>query len=490
MSSPDSTKYLCRSAISLPFQVNVGLVVDDVLDASILEEKYTQLIELWPHLGGSLSSIFDTRKFQCGCTADFKSRTVNKDLASFLPSWRNHSEGSTPEILIDDPASLDSEFLFQISSSSKAISKLRVTVLDDATLLGFSFYHSHADGQSSYDIIRYFCDLLSDNPLPTFVLPPDASGGRISDLVRDEPAPASTQPQPQPRPHPKIFVTKPLTALKFHAKYMLLRLSDALGLSKNLTQKTIYIPETWVDEVRARAQEELELEAGDEKSGIHLTRNDIIAAFYLKLVYSWQKPTDSPVDYLGPINYRGLLEPANTNTEIETETEKEKTTYYMHNSIIFLLAQFTTRELQTTPITQIALRIRLATLNATTNPPLIKQEILRIETELLAPAMQDIRGSVRYGAPMVSPWSTFNYTGLDFSGARARAGTKTDGRGRKPAVIFVCPNVPLTLGDLPSPIAIGVKDGKGGYWVRGANSRRGWEGFERGGGGEGLFGAA
>ncbi|KAL4868858.1 hypothetical protein BDV12DRAFT_196838 [Aspergillus spectabilis] len=450
MPPSDQNNYLCRSALALPFLVNVGLVVDDVLDASILQDKYTQLIELWPQLGGSLLTIFDTRKFQCGSTADFKSRTLNEDLSSFLPFSRPVGS-ATPKILLDDPASTDSKFFFQVSSNLKSISKLRVTILKNATLLGFSFSHALSDGKSSYDIIRYFCDLLSSKPLPTFILPPDATGERISDLLRDKaPAPASAQPGTE------TFVSSHLTALKLHAKYMLLRVGEILGLSSKLTYKTVYIPGPWVDEIRKRAQKELE--SSDEHSAVHLTRNDIIAALYLKMVYNWKKTNDSPVDYIGPINYRGLLEPSKPGT------------HYMHNSVVFLLCQFSERELQTSSIAIVAARIRLATIQYT-HPAMIRSEILHFEDRVLAPAMQDIRGGVRWGTLMATPWTTFNYTSLDFSGASRE--------GRTPSVVFVNPSVPLTLGDLPSPLAINVKDGAGGYWFRAANSQRGWETFER-----------
>ncbi|KAL2835580.1 hypothetical protein BJY01DRAFT_252540 [Aspergillus pseudoustus] len=451
MASSDQTKYICSSAMSLPFMVNIGLVVDDVLDAPILRAKYAQLVNLWPLLGGRLLSKLDMRRFQCGSTVDFAERTVRKDLAWFLPfSWR---PGSSPRIIFDDMASIDEKFLFAASGSSSSTSKLRVTILNDATLLCFSFSHALCDGQSAFDIISCYCDLLSEKPIPKFVLPPDATGKRISDLVRK----ATTEPLPS-QPEQDIFVTNPLTVLKFQAKYLLLRLGELLGLSPVLTHRTVHLPGTWVDDVRSRAQKELE--ASGEHLGMHLTRNDIIVALYLKLVYGPKKPNNDPVDYIGPINYRDLLEPSS-----------EPDTYYTHNSITFLLCQFSERELQTESITRVAAKIRMATIRYR-HPTSIKREISRFEDKVLAPAMQDSRGGVKWGIPMLSPWTTFNYTSLDFSGA-------SRGQARKPAVVFANPSIPLTLGTLPSPMAINQKDGAGGYWLRGANTQSGWEAFER-----------
>ncbi|KAL2785409.1 hypothetical protein BJX66DRAFT_314921 [Aspergillus keveii] len=449
MEASDQTKYVCSSAMSLPFDVNIGIVVDGVLDASILRDTYARLIELSPVLGGKLLSKLDMRHFQCGSNVDFEERTLKQDLAAVLPfSWR---AGSAPRIIFDDPAGLDEKYLFNVSSSSTSVMKLRVTTLNDATLLCFSFTHALCDGQSAYNVISYFSDLLSDKPVPKFVLPPDATGTRISDLVRK----VSTEPLPT-QPEQDIFVTNRLTVLKFQAKYLLLRLSELLGLSPLLTHRTVHLPGTWVDDVRSRAQKELE--SSGEYLGMHLTRNDIITALYLKLVYCAKKPTDDPVDYIGPINYRSLLEPS------------EPDTYYPHNSITFLLCQFSERELQTESITRVAARLRMATIRYR-HPASIKREISRFEEKLVAPAMQDSRGGVKWGVPMVSPWTTFEYTGLDFSGASREK--------RKPNVVFVNPSVPLTLGRLPSPIALNLKDGAGGYWLRGANTRVGWEAFEK-----------
>jgi hypothetical protein len=88
--------------------------------------------------------------------------------------------------------------------------------------------------------------------------------------------------------------------------------------------------------------------------------------------------------------------------------------------------------------------------------------------------MRDIRGSIQWGSAMVSPWTTFDYTSLDFSGA-----VPAYDEGHVPSVVFVNANVSLMFASFPSPFAITVKNGAGGYWFRGANTKRGWEHFER-----------
>jgi len=73
--------------------------------------------------------------------------------------------------------------------------------------------------------------------------------------------------------------------------------------------------------------------------------------------------------------------------------------------------------------------------------------------------------------PVISSWTTFEYNGMDF--ANALKGGRREGVGK---VVFTLPKVALPLGITVAPLAIVVKDGKGGYWLRANLSRRGWRG--------------
>ncbi|KAL4869888.1 hypothetical protein BDV12DRAFT_70476 [Aspergillus spectabilis] len=54
--STDRRKFISKSSIPLLYNINIGLVVDDVLDTTILQNKYAQLIGSSPVLGGVLRS--------------------------------------------------------------------------------------------------------------------------------------------------------------------------------------------------------------------------------------------------------------------------------------------------------------------------------------------------------------------------------------------------------------------------------------------------
>ncbi|RDW67464.1 uncharacterized protein DSM5745_09330 [Aspergillus mulundensis] len=443
---------LCSSSsVPLTLDVNIGLVVDDVLDPAVLLEKWTQLIRSSPVMGGLLESKTETRRLIRGSLVDFDSRILNDTLNSILPfSWHGQSRPST---LHENVSDIDDKFLFNPTYNPKPVCLLRATILNDATILCFSFVHSLFDGQSCFDIIHFFCDLLSDKPIPKLALSPDMTGIRMSELIRE-----TTISDEEPRmPREDVFITSRLGQLKLYAKALVETTVELFTRSEKLTQRLIHLPGAWVDEVRASAQKELDMD--DEYPGVRLTRNDIIAALYLKMVYSSTKPSNNPVDFYGPLNYRSLL-------GLSDET------HYTHNSIITLRCPFSEREIQDASIAQIAEKIRLATMQYK-HPAVVKNELRANEDRVLAPAIVKVRGSIQRSVPYITPWTTFQYADLDFSGASAR---KT---GRNASVVFVNPQFRLLNGqEQPTLFLTTLKDCSGGYWLRGSNTASGWEAFE------------
>jgi hypothetical protein len=79
---------------------------------------------------------------------------------------------------------------------------------------------------------------------------------------------------------------------------------------------------------------------------------------------------------------------------------------------------------------------------------------------------------VRYAfISFFSSWTTFNYNGLDLSGALPEASRSQD-QGK---VVFTQPLAALPLGVKMSPFAISLKDGNGGYWLRSALTMSSWK---------------
>ncbi|CAG8068284.1 unnamed protein product [Penicillium nalgiovense] len=143
-----SSKYACKSVSSLGSYSTIytGLIVDAVLDSSILKEKLTELVGLWPILGGDL--IRDTKpwSFTCGSTVDYASRAIDQPLATHLPI--HHEQHSKDPSIMESPelSAVDEKFIFNVSPSPVNSFRLRVTLLQDTTLLCFGISHHICDG--------------------------------------------------------------------------------------------------------------------------------------------------------------------------------------------------------------------------------------------------------------------------------------------------------------------------------------------------------
>ncbi|KAL2814720.1 hypothetical protein BDW59DRAFT_167072 [Aspergillus cavernicola] len=140
----------------------------------------------------------------------------------------------------------------------------------------------------------------------------------------------------------------------------------------------------------------------------------------------------------------------------------------LHDLIVFLRCPLSERQVQRESNAKVAERIRLATI-AYKYPAVVKCEVRFIENQVLAPSLPQLHGRAK-SFSLVSPWTTFNFAGLDFSG--------TSRQGRNPSVVFVNPDVNVNSGTLLSPLLVTLKDGSGGYWLRGGNTAAGWEDFD------------
>jgi hypothetical protein len=128
-------------------------------------------------------------------------------------------------------------------------------------------------------------------------------------------------------------------------------------------------------------------------------------------------------------------------------------------------------EFQSSPLASLAASIRTTVLRSK-QPANIKANLQFQEehaTELVAPGAKGMRLD---RLPFVSSWTREEYAGMDFSGAMAGGGKVAE----KAKVVFVQPKVALPLGIMVDPLAIVVKDGQGGYWLRANLSKSGWKG--------------
>lgn len=355
----------------------------------------------------------------------------------------------SPEI-----SAVDEKFIFDVPPNPANSFRLRVTLLQDATLLCFGIAHHICDGNDCWEVVKVFCVLLSNKPIPLFALPPDAGDVRMSDLMKVKNECTETESSFYYQTHAQNYDSGIFKLAMTVWHVLLTLLAMKFGFLEELTTKFIYIPGAWVDELRVKSQGELE----DCSPEIQLTRNDIIAAWYLKSIYSHQPAATSPnpVDYLGVINFRRFLEPPKAGT------------YYIRCSVGALRCKFSVQQLKEESVAEIARDIRLTTLQYTSTGS-VCQSLRFSEDHTSKTLTLALRGSGNLACAVVSHWTTFDYTGLDFSGANLR--------GQKVSVIFVNSMI-VNEWDLKiAPVAVVMKNGSGGYWIRAANTFTGWSRF-------------
>ncbi|TFK35478.1 hypothetical protein BDQ12DRAFT_668565 [Crucibulum laeve] len=429
-----------------------GLVVSGVLDVAMLETKHRELVSLWPVLGGKLVTTTQPYSFTTGNTVDFGSRQLSCSVYDLhLPNLRDTSSDKPTYITlnpdVDDLFHYDTIPFFNIVEQ---LFTLRVTVLNDATLLAFRVPHHFADGRSTFDIIEAYCNLISGKPIARITLPPHVP---LSTMVhgRDELPPSV--PANAPFIHPaENFTTGALSYVSFVGKVIYKVLAPKLGIDEPNEEKYIHLPASFVLDLQSTSQIQLDQAAklGELKEGVGLTltKNDVITAWLLRRSYA-HVPADSstPFDLIYNFNYRQAL------------IQPEAGTNFIFNGFYNLRAHFTSiGELKTIPFYRVALAIRLCCIR-NKQPSAVRTSLEFWEKNrssrlsLAGPYQLD-------NLPNVSPWTTFGYNELDFSSA-LRYGEKGNGK-----VVLTVPCSMLPMRMMMKPFIMLMKDGQGGYWAR------------------------
>nr|QDO73506.1 PeniE [Penicillium griseofulvum] len=477
-----SAEYTCRSTNPWADSSTIyaGLVVNAVLDLDILHEKQKELISLWPILGGTVVQSTKPWSFTCGSNVDFESRTLDETVSTHFPNnWGNMTGPSASTTL--DPAIVDAKFLFAIKPAPSTIFRIRVTVLRDATLVCFGITHQVTGAGGCFEVVSAFCDLLANRAIPHFALPPDARGLKLSDHITGGDDNVTSDELGDFEPPEKNWNIGVVKAATMMWRVLIAQFWKTLGLREKLTEKYIHLPGDWVDEVRNQAQKELS--SLPESSDVELTRNDIISAWYLKTIHGPSSSSGcdtTPVDFYVAINYKGLLNPNTTGGCSEKgPSAEQQQTQYLHHSVAIFRCMFSAYQLQNDSISSIAWRIRRATLHYK-QPSSIKKYVRFVEKNNSNLLVVDIRASNPFSMVGLSSWTTYNYMALDFSGAIGDRKAPQDGV----RVTFVNP---LALSPISGLTLYTLKDGKGGYVIRTANTKTQWKQLEKSSSMENLF---
>ncbi|KAL2010336.1 hypothetical protein VTN00DRAFT_6143 [Thermoascus crustaceus] len=353
-----------------------------------------------------------------------------------------------------DIEEVDKKFVFDMPVLPDNVFLLRVTVLRDATLLSFGISHRLADATAQHQVIKAFCDLLSGNSIPELILPPDARGTNMSELVIPD-TKASDIPSVDYKTHQDNFMGGFFPLVKLVLKTLWTEVLRMIGLRERLEGKFVYLPGPWVNGVRNAALETLKTQIQPKQhDGVEPTKNDIITTWLLKTIHDRVQRSDDPVDFYGPLNYRSAIPPPPAGTT------------WIHDSVGPLRHQLTVAQIQTESIATFARGLRLTTLRYKQASSI--REYLRFcedhVTETLIPRVR--KPSWNLPLTVVSSWTTLDFAALDFSGAAPEK--------KEAKVIFVNPIARgMRSGFWPS--AFTIKDKDGGYWVRAYMTPSAWQ---------------
>ncbi|GLA40476.1 hypothetical protein AnigIFM63309_008310 [Aspergillus niger] len=460
----EEIKYRCRTVHPLTCNAMVftGLIVDAQLDEVVLRQTAAQLVKAWPALGGQLYRSSRPYALSSGSTVDFESRTLPKSATSWKRGILHSRECNQPTISGSlDPEELDDAFIFDVPGAPANVFLIRATLFRDATLLCFGISHHLADGTAAYDVIGAYCDLLAGRPIPSLLLPPDACGQRMSDQVLLNDKHGSSLRSITYAEHLANFTAGFWPILLLMIRVILCLLLRKLCLQETLEERYIYLPDDWVGAVHKGALGTLAaMPLGAQPLWDNQpTRNNIINAWFLKLVYSAIPSSRADIYFYGPLSYRCVVEPPQPGT------------YWIHNSIGLVRHKLSVAQIQNEPVAMLAGRLRLASLRFTC-PASIKAFLQMCEDHASQQMLPRIPAKGRIPMVMVTTWTGFDFACLDFSSAACD-------RSKPAKVLFVHPLVrSLRQGVWPSAYTLKSAQG-GGYWLRAWNTLSGWKKFSQ-----------
>ncbi|KAF8990939.1 hypothetical protein BDQ17DRAFT_1433427 [Cyathus striatus] len=459
--------------------VFIGLVVSGILDIPKLENAHRELVCLWPALGGELVISKTPYEFTSGDIVNFNSRHLSLTRAELpLVTTTQTSSNSKPTVY---RMAEESDKLFHFDTMEKfpppdTIFALRVTVLLDATLLGFRLTHHLCDGEACFDVVKAYSDLINGRRVPELVPPPDIESYLSEQVHGEDCSPPTVSPDNSAWIEKNLSVG--VVAILMYTYVLVVRLIMVrLGLRESDEERMIHLPVDFVAKLREECQGEIDAAYEREKpdvKGLEVTRNNVITAWLLKSLYSKFAPsTKIGLDISISINYRPYISSPLPNTK------------YLHNSFYNTRTPFASlAQFQSLSTSQVALELK-KTCVRNKQPSVVRSNINFLErvNAVATPHPPDrILGiRVEHEMPMFSHWTTFQYHLLDFSGALVdfdQNELQRDGRTGSGKVVYTLPSAVFPYGFKMRPLGFFVKDGMGGYWLRMRLSMTGWKGVE------------
>lgn len=289
---------LSPSPSSSQTNIFVGLIIDAVLDEDVLTAKAEELIQRWPSLGGTVvTKNTIPHSLTMAGPLNFASRHMDENLSTIFPfdiSFENKDD--QPEIR-SAKLSTSNESLFHwggsvrvLHASADTLLALRITILRDATLLGFRTSHHFVDADSTFTIVKAYCSLINNEDIPELTLPPDVITPMSTLVCQEEKAYPLANIESQPLPPPsELYPLGLFKLLRWAVPIMLQTLLQKYNIIERFEEKYVHLSGNFVDNLRREYQEELDKASSDglleRGAGLQISRNDVITSWFAKVRY-------------------------------------------------------------------------------------------------------------------------------------------------------------------------------------------------------------
>lgn len=286
---------------------------------------------------------------------------------------------------------------------------LRVTFLENKTLLGFSMAHSVADAQSVFHVVSSYCELLKGNTTPRIHLPPDAQGVLLSDLVEDsaDQDDVKSAKHASRSDHEGVWRIGAFAIIRGFFRMFKVAVSTTLGVSAS-NERLVVIPHEWLSSLKQQEFQSCVATGQISEHDIPFSRNDLLFAMLLKGQSLYESSSSSSprkqVNAVGIFNYRQYL--ANAWAEA----------FYLYNHAAASSCNFAMTDLKDRSLGWIASRLR-ESLFFFRSASSVKAYLQYQESTPSSIKTVDSATT----AVFMSSWATFDFGNLDFSGGAAKS---------------------------------------------------------------------
>ncbi|KAK6540602.1 hypothetical protein TWF694_007997 [Orbilia ellipsospora] len=444
----------------------VGLSISGRLKVDLLEQKHRELVRLWPILGGELVTKQTPYSMTTGSKVDFKHRTIDAKLKDVTPVdfelSKEEREGTNPltrpyrsgngVLTVDD---LCFDAVAALNATVGSLFAIRVTLLQDATILAFKFAHFFVDGQGCYDIIEQYNNLLWGKSMPKAV-PPPGIHTKLSSLIAGEDTLPLASPAKGGWEYMRNWLgvgTAGWIQLIFQA--IVNDYSPMVGWGEPGIEKHVYLPPMFIEQLQKSCQTEIDT-ARPSGEDTKLSKMDVVNAWWLKRTYANLR--DSIVLNMGYA--------FNFSDRIPVDPSEK---YFQGHYYGLYVPMDTVGDMKKLSIAQIALKIRRNVILAK-QPSVIRDNLQYMESIQAEKVIPRAKGGDNEGSPLFSAWTRFPFERLNFSPALQ----ENSGTGK---FLFNNSRIVLPMNISWKPKLTIFNDATGGIWCQAMQLPSHWKGF-------------